>query len=177
LSGIRHSILAIVLKTLGRLDVATALNHLFNLLRTLLALRRVGPDVAPVLPIVVRVTSANGIEHVFGRVCMGRTFRTAIGLEVIDEVLGVVSKRTVEHYATTRLEKKKLVKVLKEDSGGLMDCAQNGLACVSELAKEANNVEGSTGVETRGRLVKEHQKFRLGSQLDTNSQSLSLLGV
>jgi hypothetical protein len=108
---------------------------------------------------------------------MGRTFRTAVGLEVIDEVLGVVSKRTVEHYATTRLEKKKLVKVLKEDSGGLMDCAQNGLACVGELAKEADNVEGSTGVETRGRLVKEHQKFRLGSQLDTNSQSLSLLGV
>ena len=58
-----------------------------------------------------------------------------------------------------------------------MDCAQNGLACVGELAKEADNVEGSTGVETGGRLVKEHQKFRLGSQLDTNSQSLALLGI
>ncbi|KAI6771750.1 hypothetical protein HG531_009375 [Fusarium graminearum] len=87
------------------------------------------------------------------------------------------SPRSMVDNATTRLEEEELIKVLKENGGGLMDGTKNGLACIGEFAQEAHNVECSTRVKTRGRFVEEHKQFRLGSQLDTDSQALSLLSI
>lgn len=50
--------------------------------------------------------------------------------------------------------------------------AKNTLTGGSELPQEPNNIEGRLAVETRCGLVKEEQELRLGSQLDTDGESL-----
>jgi hypothetical protein len=115
------------------------------------------------LTVVVGVSSADGIEHVLGGVGFRGTLGAAVGLEVVDQILGVMAERAVEDDATAGLEEEELVEVLKEDGGGLMDGAKDSLACVGELTEETNDVEGCAGVETRGRFVEEHEEFRLGS--------------
>src|SRR5687768_17348615 len=58
-----------------------------------------------------------------------------------------------------------------------MDRTQYRLTGIRQFSQEPDNVESSTRVEAGGGLIKEHQEFRLGRQLDTDSQSLSLFLV
>jgi hypothetical protein len=46
--------------------------------------------------------------------------------------------------ASAGFEQEELVEVLEEDSGRLVDRAENGLAGVCQLAKESYDVEGRT---------------------------------
>lgn len=173
----RHGILAIILETLRRLDVLPILNHLLNLPRPILLMRRALPDIPPVLPSVIRISSTNGVKHILGRISSGGTLGAAVGLKVSDEVLAVVPEGPVVDDAAAGLEEDELVKVLKEDGGGLVDGAQDGLAGVGEFAEEAHNVEGGARVETRRGFVEEEEQLRLGGEFDADGQTLPLFLV
>lgn len=54
-----------------------------------------------------------------------------------------------------------------------MDGTQDLLTGGSEFSEESNNVVSGLTIETGCRLVEEKQKIRLGSKLDTDSDSLS----
>ena len=56
-----------------------------------------------------------------------------------------------------------------------MDGDEDSLSSGSELAEEADDVEGGLAVEPRGGLVKEEQQLGLGSELDSNGDPLARL--
>jgi hypothetical protein len=53
--------------------------------------------------------------------------------------------------------------------------ADDGLTCLGELLEKSYYGVRRLRIEARGRLVKEQEKRRLGSQLDTNGEPFSLL--
>ena len=82
-----HSILSVILclAVLGsRLSLG---RNILDFLAELLVFLRLCPDIAPVLTLVVRVTSANSFEHVLGGVLLGFALLGSVALEVLDQVL------------------------------------------------------------------------------------------
>ena len=64
---------------------------------------------------VVGVTGTDGFEHVLRRVRLGRALVSAVGLEVLDQVLAVFSEGTVIDNASTGFEKQEFVEVFEQD--------------------------------------------------------------
>lgn len=58
-----------------------------------------------------------------------------------------------------------------------MNGTENSLAVFGQLSKEEKNVPGGLRVETRGGFVEEKQKGRLGYELNTNGETLSLFNI
>lgn len=125
-----HRVLAVVLDVLGVLDVAALLVQLVDLAGLGLELLGRGPRVTPVLTLVVRVARADHVEHPLGWVGVWGTLLPAVGLEVFDECLAVLAQLAGVHDSPPGLEQDELVEVLEEDGGGLVDGAEDGLACV-----------------------------------------------
>jgi hypothetical protein len=55
--------------------------------------------------------------------------------------------------------------------------AENSLTVLGQGVNEIENGPGSLRVETGSRLVEEQKQLGLGSKLDTNSQTLTLLDI
>jgi len=60
----------------------------------------------------------------------------------------VVSKWPVVDHPTPAFQEDEVVKVLEEDSAGLMDSAKNGLARVGEFTEEADDIESSVRIQS-----------------------------
>lgn len=58
-----------------------------------------------------------------------------------------------------------------------MDGTENSLTVFGQLSKEEKNVPRGLRVETRGGFVEEKQKGRLGYELNTNGEALSLFNI
>lgn len=60
----RHGIFAVISAPLIILQIATRADNVLHLSGELIGLRRVGPDIAPVLSFVIGIASANDFKHV-----------------------------------------------------------------------------------------------------------------
>ena len=172
-----HSVLAIIVRLAGRSRVSAFLDHILDFPGTVLVFAGVGPDIAPVLAFVVRVASADGLEHVLCWVRAGRALPGTVGFEIVDQVSRILAKRTVVDDAAAGFEEEEFVEFFEEDGGGLVDGAKDSLAGVGEFAQEADDVEGGAGVETGGGLVEEHEELGYAGELDTDGESFSLFLV
>ncbi len=94
--------------------------------------------------------------------------------EVVDNVLAISSNRSAVDGLSSTLEQEQSVESLEEQSRRLVDRAKNRLSVVGELAQQSADRESRLTVQTRGRLVEEQQHRRLGSELDTDRDTLSV---
>ena len=70
-----------------------------------------------------------------------------------------------------------IVELLEKDSRRLMNCAENGLTIVCQLAQEGADCPGALRVETTGRFIQEQKQLRFGCKFHANSQKLPLLDI
>ena len=137
---------------------------------------RLGGASPHLAPVTICLFSAD-VEHIFGRVCVIVTFVSAIPFEVIKESSRVLSNvAEVDGLASSHQEEKS-VKFLEENSGRLMDRAENSLSRVRQFAEECNDRPSTLRVKTRCRFVEEDQQRRFRSELDPDGQKLALLHV
>lgn len=61
-----HGVFPVVVFVLSDFAIATGVDNFANLLGQLFALRRLGPDISPVLPLIVRIAGADDLEHILG---------------------------------------------------------------------------------------------------------------
>jgi hypothetical protein len=128
-----------------------------------LKLRRVPPLLSPVSSThSLSGSSTNGLKHELGGVGVGRAGRS-VPLQVLFPDVSEVDA------LSPSLEEEESVEILEEKGVGLMDGAEDRLAGGGELSKESDDIEGGLSVETRGGLVKEEEKLRLRSKLNSNA--------
>ena len=113
LLNVWHRIFSVVTSFIVLRCVTSAGDDLLYLLAQLFVFRALLPDITPVLAIVVRIASAYGLQHVFGRVGLGSNLIGAIVLKVFNEFLGVVTQITKVNRPAAGFEKQQLVEVLE----------------------------------------------------------------
>jgi hypothetical protein len=61
-----HGVFPVVVFVLPDFAIAAGVDDFVNLFGQLFALSRLGPDVSPVLPLIVRIAGADDLEHILG---------------------------------------------------------------------------------------------------------------
>jgi hypothetical protein len=69
-------------------------------------------------------------------------------LKIVEERPRILSNRAKIHCLATSSQEEQLVKLLKQDGTRLMNGAQDGLSCVSQLAEEIADSPRALGIET-----------------------------
>jgi hypothetical protein len=91
--------------------------------------------------------------------------------------MGVFANVAVVNSLSSLSEEQKVVELLEQDGGWLMDSAKNSLSIVGKLAKKSTDRPGSLGIKPRGWFVKEEKKSRFSGKLNTDSKTFALLNI
>jgi hypothetical protein len=135
------------------------------------------PDSRPVDTSLRTRCSTNDFKHNFSRIFIATELSGAISLEVFRQNMGVFANVAVVNSLSSLSEEQKVVELLEQDGGWLMDSAKNSLSIVGKLAKKSTDRPGSLGIKPRGWFVKEEKKSRFSGKLNTDSKTFALLNI
>lgn len=141
------------------------------------SLRAVNPCLVPIDFRVRARCSTDSSQHPFRRILAFGALGSTVLLKIINENTRSLADLAKVDGLTTSSEEEETVKLFKKHSGRLVDGTENSLTVFGQLSKEEKNVPGGLRVETRGGFVEEKQKGRLGYELNTNGEPLSLFNI
>jgi hypothetical protein len=142
-----------------------------------LALRTLAPDRRPI-DITVRTGSGtNDLQHPFGRVSLDWKLGSTVAFEVAGKGRRLLANLAEVNCSSTLGEEQQTIETLEKHRRRLVDGAENSLAVLGQGVNEIENGPGSLRIKTGSGLIEEQKQLGLGSKLDTDSQTLTLLDV
>ena len=105
------------------------------------------PQIEPILPLWIG-PRVHYVKHVLGRIFMIATYPCAARFKVVQKRPGLFANRSIVDRLSAPCQEKELVKLLKEDGTGLVDCTEYGLSVPRQFAQEGANSPRALRIET-----------------------------